>query len=543
MFYQCEDVDVCGICSKIYVDPRILPCGESACHACIQNVIQNDPMKTAFDCKFCQGRHEAPPGNQGFYLNLGMSKLIKANAVIINELASVKKLREKLAEIKSECEEFELSLDNGVDQVREHCILLRNQVHLRTDILIEEVHNFNESLIAEINKYEQECVDKFEKNIQRKSDDLDCFVDELNEFHTDTSSYLNEFKIKENVVEEAVAKADGHLKRLKVENREFKTMVFNGKILEFNNFPNKIGSDSLGSFVYKYVGLESPLSFQDNDFGSNFFKNYKSNLFIFMNVNGTNFGFFINTYNHLSLICFSNDGQIITHVSDALKSTYSTCSLISSFTVAESRNGFFVHVKFLHASGYRVIRGHALGTVNDCPCLVFMLDKKLKYSKHTFNITSNEVCHLAANDSTILMVDVENKYCYLNMNLDPIIKKSWKLVKNYVGQTIVDIQMNDQCVFFLSSTKLMIIEINSGEVVQQFETSADQIKLASNDYLVLFDSADRIAHVHEQAGEFRKLDEVSGKSPKFNAHVIMTCDKSNSFALFDLNGLRYMALD
>jgi hypothetical protein len=432
---------------KVYVDPRLLPCGEKACHECIQNVIQSSPIKKEFSCKFCDGTHEAPSGNQGFYLNLGMSKLIKANTVKINELASVKALREKLAEIKSQCNEYKLSLDNGVDQVREHCILLRNQVHLRTDKVIEEVHNFNESLIAEINKYEQECVESFDKQIKEKSKDFESFIGELNEFHTEKSNYLNEFKIKEKVVEETVAKAEGHLKRLKLENREFKTMVFNGKTIEFNNSPNKISSALLGSFVFKNAGLVPNKSFQNFNLSNSIFKKEKKCLNLFMNEYGTNFGFYINTDNHLTLICYNNDGRIVRQVFNALEHYSSPTSLISSLKVTESRNNFIFRVRFTNASGSRFICGHLVSTVNSCQCLVFVLDKMFTYCKHTFDFYEEQVCHIAANNSSILMVSGSNEYQYFNVNLNSIIDKSCKSVISKMGCTIMDVQMNDQQVF------------------------------------------------------------------------------------------------
>jgi hypothetical protein len=367
-------------------------------------------------------------------------------------------------------------------------------------------------------------------------------VGELNQFHADTSTYLKEFKIKEKVVEEAVAKADGHLRRLKAENREFKTIVFNGKIIEFNNCSQNIGSDILGSFSFKNVG--SYMSFQGYSFSNALFKNHKKCCYLFMNEYGTNFAFYINTDNHLSLVCYNNGGQIIQLVPNALESPYSSCSLISSLKVTESKNNFIIHVRFMNFSGYRVIRGHVLGAVNNCPCLMFMLDKNLAYSKHTFNITAEDMSQIAANNSSILMVDRFNKYSYLNMNLDPIFKKSWNIVKTYIGHTFIDVLMNDQYVFVLSTAnKLLIIEVNSGEVVREIDTSADQIKLASTEYIVLFSQLDRITHVYEQAGEFRKLDEIHGRSLQFNGCVTMTRDSSNAFALFDLNGLCYMELN
>jgi hypothetical protein len=63
--------------------------------------------------------------------------------------------------MKEKNDDLKTNLDNGTDQVKEYCIELRNQVHLKTDILLEQVHQLNENLIAEINGYEVKCVESF----------------------------------------------------------------------------------------------------------------------------------------------------------------------------------------------------------------------------------------------------------------------------------------------------------------------------------------------------------------------------------------------
>jgi uncharacterized protein YtpQ (UPF0354 family) len=89
--------------------------------------------------------------------------LIAAEVCVVSRSESAEKLREKLAEVKLRCDEFRLNYMSGIDQLRQHCVHLRNQVHLQTEIVIEQAHQQNEQLIAEIDKYEQECVDSFDK--------------------------------------------------------------------------------------------------------------------------------------------------------------------------------------------------------------------------------------------------------------------------------------------------------------------------------------------------------------------------------------------
>jgi hypothetical protein len=52
-------------------------------------------------------------------------------------------LRAKLADLDAKSANFKISLANGVDEIQEHCIGLRTQVHLQTDILLEQVHQYN----------------------------------------------------------------------------------------------------------------------------------------------------------------------------------------------------------------------------------------------------------------------------------------------------------------------------------------------------------------------------------------------------------------
>jgi hypothetical protein len=59
MFYKKEDVIArmtCALCSKIYNDPRILPCGDSACYECILDSIQRN-QDNQFKCAFCEDIH------------------------------------------------------------------------------------------------------------------------------------------------------------------------------------------------------------------------------------------------------------------------------------------------------------------------------------------------------------------------------------------------------------------------------------------------------------------------------------------------------
>ncbi len=46
-----EDLITCSFCSKLYDDPRLLPCLHSYCFRCINSIISNN--KNHFICPIC----------------------------------------------------------------------------------------------------------------------------------------------------------------------------------------------------------------------------------------------------------------------------------------------------------------------------------------------------------------------------------------------------------------------------------------------------------------------------------------------------------
>jgi hypothetical protein len=544
MFYRKEDIDqgfICGICNNIFVDPRLLPCTESACHDCIRRMIETNP-NNEFDCKLCQGEHK-PPSSEGFLANGSLSKLLKAKAGHVNRGGKMKELADKVVKIKGKCDEFKLSLDNGVNQVREHCIRLRNQVHLETDILIEEVHKFNESLIAEIDKYEQECVDSFNNKITKEDNEFDKFLVDLTDFRSDKTRYLAEFDVEEEVVEIALLKADSYLKECKVVDRSLKKIQFNGKLAEFIKRQTKIDRALLGTLVYKSVGLENVQSLLlKNDILVSFDKSIS----LFKCEDGYNYVFYIDTNRHLNMCSFDNDGKIIKQVINALRyQDKDEYSQLIDYKVVQSSNKFIVFVR--RQLGYKDGAFCGRKITNDPYFfgLFLAIDRNFTYLGHNFHdhdfFWYKSITHMTANTSAILWVDTDYKYKYLDVNLGVFSTKHLDPITTQVGNTIVDIQMNNEYVFALCNCKkLKIFEIESGDLVKEIETDADQIKLVSVDRLVLFDSANRVVHLYDQSGEFCKLEE-DNLAQSLERDLKINRDQSNCLAFYNSTSMRYLS--
>jgi hypothetical protein len=48
MFYQADKIDsilICSVCDNKMVDPRILPCGRSVCHRCVDVIADKEKKR------------------------------------------------------------------------------------------------------------------------------------------------------------------------------------------------------------------------------------------------------------------------------------------------------------------------------------------------------------------------------------------------------------------------------------------------------------------------------------------------------------------
>ena len=61
---------ICGVCSKLYNDPRILPCLHSFCQQCLQYEIEKSGSKQAFKCPTCDKSTAIPVGGAVLPQNL-----------------------------------------------------------------------------------------------------------------------------------------------------------------------------------------------------------------------------------------------------------------------------------------------------------------------------------------------------------------------------------------------------------------------------------------------------------------------------------------
>ena len=169
MFYAQSDISsvlVCQTCDRSLFEPKALPCGTIICGDCalnIQNSLISEDVTSFIECTVCKKRHLVDK-NEGLPTSMILSKLLekKPEEVCRSELVDL--FKSKLSLIKSQTDKLRSDLAKGADLIELHCLELRNQVQLETELQIMELYELNTKLINEINDYKVKCLENFHNN-------------------------------------------------------------------------------------------------------------------------------------------------------------------------------------------------------------------------------------------------------------------------------------------------------------------------------------------------------------------------------------------
>lgn len=107
MFYKEEEIAedlICPRCSKKFQDPRVLPCGQTYCQPCIQDILVND--ENLLKCPSCKSSHPVPD-KADFPPNLIVVRLLKKSSNEVYRGTSVENLKEYLNKLRSNIDKFE----------------------------------------------------------------------------------------------------------------------------------------------------------------------------------------------------------------------------------------------------------------------------------------------------------------------------------------------------------------------------------------------------------------------------------------------------
>jgi hypothetical protein len=450
MFYKQKDVKetiTCQLCKEIFQDPRLLPCGETACRECIQKIVELGGVEE-FECRLCVQKHQKMI-NKEYPLNRALLKLIKTQASDVSRNAIVNEFKTKRAKIRQMHDEFKLNLEIGVDQVREHCIRIRNQVHLETEILIEDVHRFNEELIAEIDKYEHDRIASFNNKITEYKSKIEETLVEIDHFYENDDDFLTEFVVDDKMVVDSISKVDPFLQKLSTRYNLLKSMAFNQQIIEFKKNQSKPDKSVIGKLCYESIGFKKlkVLTFNDQ-----ILRNSEKKFNLMKLDNGLNVAFFIDTKSKLSMSLFDETGVLISKMDNITNN-----HLVDDVKVACFNTSFLFYIDFKSKdvaswtfNGSSSLSSYCESSGARTYYALILADENLTCLAHA--PITNIKC-IATNRTNILLINEDNCYYYYDSKFNVILNdSSFVNIKHQIGDSLVNLAMNDKYLFFLCNT-------------------------------------------------------------------------------------------
>lgn len=157
MFYEKEKINEllnCKKCSlKLDSQPKIIQCGATVCSSCIESILVFDQK---FTCPVCQMSHTVPL--KGFVINKGLSAFLTVRPIQVSRSPAAYSLKASLTEIQKQMQAIFLAKISSADQVKSHCIDLKNDVQLATEETIMLINKYNQELIEKIDDYQRDCL-------------------------------------------------------------------------------------------------------------------------------------------------------------------------------------------------------------------------------------------------------------------------------------------------------------------------------------------------------------------------------------------------
>jgi len=141
---------------------------------------------------------------------------------------------------------FKKSIASSIDNVKDYCTILRNEVQVATEEAIQQIIDFNDDLKREIDEYEKECI-VYNTSSHESKNVFYSMISELELFHKEKIDYLKQSDINEDVVVESRQLATNLTKKADLELKNMKDSIFKGKFLKFEKNKYKLCKSAVGS--------------------------------------------------------------------------------------------------------------------------------------------------------------------------------------------------------------------------------------------------------------------------------------------------------
>ena len=215
----------CPNCKREVQEAKILPCN-IYCKKCVQDILSSlDECKKEFKCEFCGDTHHIPKsGFTDFNFKSKFQPKSSIKEVDISE--SGEKLKANLKNIDSKIKEMRNKMEKSSDLISNHCLGLRNQVQLETEVLIKHLKDLSIQKIDEITDYEKKCLSIDTLNMEQT------FIQEMEKFRNEWETNLTYNSNNEIEIQKANELSEIILKRVPDENLKLDLLLFDGSVME-----------------------------------------------------------------------------------------------------------------------------------------------------------------------------------------------------------------------------------------------------------------------------------------------------------------------
>jgi len=237
MFFETNQVNealLCINCEGKLEEPKVLPCGETICSFCVTSLKIVDKM---FDCVACKQKHEMP--KDGLLNNKAFLRMLSIKPIKISRGKAFDNLQESLRNVLMNINLIKIGINDRDDFIKEHCIELRNDVQLVTEVAIQQINDFNIEIIKEIDEYEKEQLEKSKNtkkvNLDSSSVSFNDFLKNMQSFYDENIKFLTEYQIKDSILIEINEKAVNMRKKAEDKLEIIQRINLDERILKFDS--------------------------------------------------------------------------------------------------------------------------------------------------------------------------------------------------------------------------------------------------------------------------------------------------------------------
>jgi hypothetical protein len=513
MFFEESQVNSalnCPSCEARYDVPKNLPCGQAICQFC------ESKLSKKFQCSFCLKNHQVP--DEGFAISIVINKMLSMKASEVHRSDQVTNLKSNLKEVGKKINELSLSIENGVDCIKEHCIELRSHVQLSTESTVNEINDLSESMITKIDVYEKERIKEY-KELKDDKNEFAKIVEEMKQFYNQWNDYLKKYVINDQDVLNANALAT-ELKNMATEEKlKLDNYNFKGKYLNYEKNINKIDKNILGvlrfSSPFNFEKLEK-LSFAD------LFTDYDYDFKIGILENGN------------YLVSYSNlNGYYILRVVDinrkilATKSSfycqYNRYDNVGSTYVcfASSQNTIFISYNSYNGDQYIQTLDENLVEINR--------QDQQNYQCNSMSL-NNSIAACFTNVLSANNLSIYSQNCHLIKSIGQV---SYPTNPFYFPTDIIQLENKNSKYYWLNGTSFNIVCETSGVLLKSVVTNANKFHINSTNNIILVSYASKLLIYFDKDGIKLNEEKLINFPDNFSAFF----DSKGKIHFFDVSKL------